>query len=491
MEFRKVENELHLIQDNIPLFKFGEGYIKHYCFRPAYSNSIRFDGNPFPDLGEISLEDIISPLREYYGRDKGDYIAGLVISKKEDWIKIRPSYNLFSFPNNRVYITYTSDYIEGDEDFEFIEEEIPVYTSKEHHGTLIFKKIPLIYSTLKLNYDKREREVLVLSNDTTDIYSDGGNLRYKFRSFPVNFTFTLKGSGRELYLPITSGEKSLIRSINYDTLKEQFSTLVGGYKSLTRTVSCIRIPEDRLITKWSKYLKLSFPLRKILISSNKNRSCNFLKTYLICPPNKKELILQLGEGYLKKLIDSSVGGTYRSYLDDLVSNISIDNIKTIRALIDKYRISRYIFSDYFKYIKLRKELHKSTPAFPESSYELSRLCSEFEKEERLLRNKKPFNNENRKHLEYEGEGMIVKLPHNGAELILEGESLHHCVGGYIENVRTGHTNIVFLRKKDNPDVPFYTVELNKDNKLIQIRGLQNTPPTDEVRYFLERYLKQL
>ena len=55
----------------------------------------------------------------------------------------------------------------------------------------------------------------------------------------------------------------------------------------------------------------------------------------------------------------------------------------------------------------------------------------------------------------------------------EGVYLHHCVGGYINRVAEGRTNILFLRKNEEIDIPFFTIEVNNHNEIIQIHGLYN------------------
>lgn len=77
---------------------------------------------------------------------------------------------------------------------------------------------------------------------------------------------------------------------------------------------------------------------------------------------------------------------------------------------------------------------------------------------------KRFNAESGKYL--------IKVPEALDEITKEGCALHHCVGGYLNNHAAGTTNIIFLRKKENPDTPFYTIEV-RGNSIIQIHGSHN------------------
>ena len=51
--------------------------------------------------------------------------------------------------------------------------------------------------------------------------------------------------------------------------------------------------------------------------------------------------------------------------------------------------------------------------------------------------------------------------------------LHHCVGGYVDKHALGETNILFLRSKVNADIPFFTIEINNNNHVVQIHGSHN------------------
>lgn len=80
-----------------------------------------------------------------------------------------------------------------------------------------------------------------------------------------------------------------------------------------------------------------------------------------------------------------------------------------------------------------------------------------EREQRAKLNKVKI--EFRKTLEFEDKDYLIRLPVDKNEIVKEGMELHHCVGGYAERHETGDTTIMFLRKKSEPDKPFYTIEV--------------------------------
>lgn len=89
-----------------------------------------------------------------------------------------------------------------------------------------------------------------------------------------------------------------------------------------------------------------------------------------------------------------------------------------------------------------------------------------------------------------GKGLILVIPKNGDEIRAEGEALHHCVGGYVERVAKGETNIFFVRKADEPDKSYFTMEWNH-NKIVQCRGMKNCGMPPEVRAFTQVFEKKM
>lgn len=78
----------------------------------------------------------------------------------------------------------------------------------------------------------------------------------------------------------------------------------------------------------------------------------------------------------------------------------------------------------------------------------------------------------REQLNYEDENYLIRLPVDGDEIQQEGLTLHHCVGGYAYSHESGSTTIMFLRKKSEPDKPFYTIEVEiglADGKVAGLR----------------------
>lgn len=92
---------------------------------------------------------------------------------------------------------------------------------------------------------------------------------------------------------------------------------------------------------------------------------------------------------------------------------------------------------------------------------------------------------NKKYI-FESGKWLIRPAVSAKELIAEGEKLHHCVGTYTERYANGKTNILFVRKKSAPNVPYVTVEV-RDNQIRQAYAHNDTQPPKEVEKFLERF----
>ena len=73
---------------------------------------------------------------------------------------------------------------------------------------------------------------------------------------------------------------------------------------------------------------------------------------------------------------------------------------------------------------------------------------------------------------------------------MEGKNQEHCVGTYLDRVADKRSVIVFIRRAEELDKAFYTMEINPETmKVVQCRGHKNSDMTPEVRSFVELYTK--
>lgn len=99
--------------------------------------------------------------------------------------------------------------------------------------------------------------------------------------------------------------------------------------------------------------------------------------------------------------------------------------------------------------------------------------------------------EERKQYNFIADGFLAKVAESSSELIAEGKVLHHCVGTYADRHAKGKCTIILIRRLEEPNVPFYTMELTPAKQIAQVRGDHNCGMTQEVEAFVESYKKYL
>ena len=73
--------------------------------------------------------------------------------------------------------------------------------------------------------------------------------------------------------------------------------------------------------------------------------------------------------------------------------------------------------------------------------------------------------------------------------MFEGEKLNHCVGrkNYDQKFVREESLIFFIRNKEEPDIPFVTVEYSlKNHKVLQCYGKSDSKPNEEVLNFVNK-----
>lgn len=100
--------------------------------------------------------------------------------------------------------------------------------------------------------------------------------------------------------------------------------------------------------------------------------------------------------------------------------------------------------------------------------------------------------EEMKGFEWHQGGLMIRVCQSQQEMIDEGKKLNHCVARYAEDHANGKTTIFLIRKEEQPDVPWFTLELNvKKGVVAQNRGKCNCSRTEEVIEFENNWIAWL
>jgi hypothetical protein len=144
---------------------------------------------------------------------------------------------------------------------------------------------------------------------------------------------------------------------------------------------------------------------------------------------------------------------------------------------------RRVTTDYNDYLRLKRELENA----------------EFEKTFKNVVNEKIY-----QQFMFEDENFKLISPINSEDLVIEGRILSHCVGSYRHKMARGNSFIYFIRKKDDIETPYYTMEIvpsliKKETEnnppeysynITQIFGFKDkTIDNEPLRLFVEKFKK--
>ena len=166
----------------------------------------------------------------------------------------------------------------------------------------------------------------------------------------------------------------------------------------------------------------------------------------------------------------------------------------IARYLSEKQIRKYDYSDYIEQCQeLKYDMRDTAISMPHDFRRMHERLSELVEIKINDDNKASFktNYPERKRLEFRFGNLIIRQPDSMEEIADEGKILHHCVGGYAERHANGKLHIMFIRTMDKPDVPFYTMEVSKDGKIVQVRGIRNCDPTPEVAELVQMYEEYL
>ena len=98
-------------------------------------------------------------------------------------------------------------------------------------------------------------------------------------------------------------------------------------------------------------------------------------------------------------------------------------------------------------------------------------------------------------LEYSDDSYMIIVPQKISEIVAEGRVLEHCVGKvdrYFDRIAQRETYICFLRKTEEPTVPYYTIEVEPGGTIRQHRGFDDKEPEiNKIKPFLREWQKEI
>ena len=155
---------------------------------------------------------------------------------------------------------------------------------------------------------------------------------------------------------------------------------------------------------------------------------------------------------------------------------------------------------YRDYLRLAEEmgapLTERKTAFPE---DLHAVHDALVKRKKVLINKamrekgeKRYKQLIRQGFQFESKGICAIVPTTPDAIKDEGKALQHCVGRYAEKHVDGKTNIIFIRKADDINTPWFTLEVEPESlRFVQCYGFKNEVSGFKQNYSQRQYNKDV
>ncbi len=245
----------------------------------------------------------------------------------------------------------------------------------------------------------------------------------------------------------------------------------------------------------SNDVKKMLKLNKAEMNLLKDRDCEVLSAYLT---------LRRFDSAMNENIRFQAARRYKFCIDTLIAVMNKTKLSLRKVLNYVEKQGGYYgirdWNDYLNQcINLRYDTTDALVAKPKD------LCKSHErlteiikiKANEIVQQKLEERNKKLKKMEYvdEKRGLQIVAPQSLQEIIDEGKRLNHCVGGYADRHARGKLTILFLRTIEEPSVPYYTMEVSTEGRIVQCRGYKNNrannPKPQEISDFEKEYQQYL
>ena len=325
----------------------------------------------------------------------------------------------------------------------------------------------------------KEKNYLVFTNDNGRIYkfnlADGIFYSTKgvpMKSTPAGFPRTIENSLDNLVIKYIYGLHC--RGIRYTEFKPYANDLLICDKLMAIGYDENRY-NARIPRKMLDFVNDNFKaFAKAYREDNTLTVRRFYEDY-----SKTQLFNQLGikqDMYYTKNVLEKV-----YYLKD---NFTMEQLKLIAYYLsrgvymffgdDGYYFNR-MFSQFFQWC----EMIEYTPTKDDFFKQYIRVKGTYLAEKDNLDNKGIVKHlaKHSKMWEFENEDFCIVVPQSVADFKEEADSQCNCVfRTYMPYVARGETNVVFVRKKSAPDVPYITCEVDNDGRIVQYLLKHNCRP---------------
>lgn len=197
--------------------------------------------------------------------------------------------------------------------------------------------------------------------------------------------------------------------------------------------------------------------------------------------------------------------TYPYRLPDIAQYLSLQKIENYldkQEVLEGKRVPDIILGDWLDYLnackKLGYDLTDDRILRPKDLTKAHDDATVLAKEKENQRTAQRIEQAAQKWSGYawQSDGLLIRPIRSYRELVTEGQKLKHCVANYAKSYADGSCKLFCIRKQSEPDTPYYTLELGKEDRLVQYRGYRNDAennyqPQEEVRRFVTQWMKKI
>lgn len=197
--------------------------------------------------------------------------------------------------------------------------------------------------------------------------------------------------------------------------------------------------------------------------------------------------------------------TYPYRLPDIAQHLSLQKIENYldkQEVLEGKRVPDIILGDWLDYLnackKLGYDLSDDRILRPKDLTKAHDDATALAKEKENQRTAQRIEQAAQKWNGYawQSDGLLIRPIRSYRELVTEGQKLKHCVASYAKSYAEGSCKLFCIRRQSDPDTPYYTLELGKEDNLVQYRGYRNDAenkyqPQEEVRKFVAQWMKKI
>ncbi|MBP3412868.1 MAG: PcfJ domain-containing protein [Oscillospiraceae bacterium] len=320
-----------------------------------------------------------------------------------------------------------------------------------------------------LPFDPKILNGTVLENAKLDLYLQGYEKQEKY---PVSY-LRLYLRWKPVETLLTCGGNSVLSEM----IQRDWENRAGFYKESCRAIPKVELI-DRKKRRPSAMLGLNREEARRVFSEN--WSLRNLEVYRMVRDRTGERL------------DKDTMGSFGAKDVEAIINMGLRVGKTL-SYIQKQKQSIIYYRDYWDMAKkLGHDMSSADMLYPkdlqaahDQAMKLQKYMAKAQLHQLFLDRKAELS-----PLAWEHEGILIRPVADERELIDEGDALHHCVGTYAERHSRGECSILLIRKIDEPDKPWFTLNFNMSaGTVTENRGSRNCVRTPEVVAFETAWLK--